>query len=70
MKIQTNNVQLTDTIPGYLSLSEAWEQVAKVSDHIVRDNDNEEGDYPTDIRRIQVITLQSLLNLIKQYHDQ
>ena len=54
--------------PNIMSIGELWEALAKFTKTRVEDNTRYEGEYPIDVRKAQMETLQTLVNEIELFH--
>ncbi len=59
---------LTDSKDDDMSLEELWIFLNKLSSHIVEDNKLSNNIYPTDVRKIQLTSIQTLINSIQKHH--
>lgn len=63
-------MKLTDRNEGMQSLTELWESIARIANHVVEDNKKAvDNEYPNGVRGLQVLSLETLLEEIKKHHQ-
>lgn len=63
-----HKTKLTDANEGMQSIKELWESVAKLSKHVVEDNEKYDGEYPVSVREMQMVTLKALIRELETHH--
>lgn len=63
--IMTN---LNDAKEGMQTLEELWISLGKISSHVVEDNGKCDGEYPVTVRKLQMVSIRTLIDAIEAHH--